>query len=155
MSSQQDHETARKKEIMLEFENLFASIAHNAKQRLQNHLNEYQLGSGQIIVLMMLHNQQVCKASDIAQHLGVTSGAVTGITDKLVHVGLVHRVRSEEDRRVVQFSLTEKGQHVLKKIREERTQLLLSRFSDLELEDMEQMLGAFRKFNSLLINNKE
>ena len=45
----------------------------------------------------------------VARALGVTTGTLTISMNSLVKKGYVQRVRSEEDRRVVLVSLTEKG----------------------------------------------
>lgn len=48
--------------------------------------------------------------SSVAKSLSVTVGTLTIAINSLVKKGYVHRERSEEDRRVVLISLTEKGQ---------------------------------------------
>jgi DNA-binding MarR family transcriptional regulator len=148
-SHQDDHE-ARTQEILQEFQGLFEGITHKLKHKMQHFHTDFQLASGQVFVLMMLHKQNICKATDIANHLGVTSGAVTGLTDKLVNMGLLNRIRSEEDRRVVQLTLTPKGEDVLKQIRQERLQMLLGIFEKLEIDDLEKMLDVFTKLNNVL-----
>jgi DNA-binding MarR family transcriptional regulator len=150
MTSEKDQQSQRMQEMMLEFQGLFESIAHKAKQKMQHVTSNFQLANGQIFVLMMLHRKEICKASDIAALLGITSGAVTGLTDKLVNMELLNRIRSEEDRRLVLFTLTDKGRDILKQIREERMKLLLGMFGKLEDEDLEKMLDVFTKLNKVL-----
>lgn len=48
--------------------------------------------------------------SSVAKELSVTTGTLTISVNGLVKKGFVNRVRSEQDRRVVLLSLTEKGQ---------------------------------------------
>jgi DNA-binding MarR family transcriptional regulator len=150
VSSHQDNHEARTQEILQEFQGLFEAIAPKIKHKMQYFHTDFQLASGQVFVMMMLHKQGICKATDIANHLGVTSGAVTGLTDKLVNLGLMSRIRSEEDRRVVQFTLTDKGVDVLKQIRQERLQMLFGLFEKLEIDDLEKMLDVFTKLNNVL-----
>ena len=47
--------------------------------------------------------------TSVAKTLGVTTGTLTIAVNSLVKKGCVERVRSEEDRRVVLISLSEKG----------------------------------------------
>ena len=47
--------------------------------------------------------------SEVARSIGVTLATLTVACDKLVSKGLVRRVRSQEDRRVVNIMLTDKG----------------------------------------------
>ena len=49
--------------------------------------------------------------SAVAKKLSITVGTLTTAINSLVKKGYVHRVRSEEDRRVVLISLTAKGEH--------------------------------------------
>lgn len=78
--------------------------------------------------------------SSVAKILSVTVGTLTIAINSLVKKGYVHRVRSEEDRRVVLISLTEKGreadehhmkfhdgmiQAVLKDLNEEQQEVLV------------------------------
>ena len=46
---------------------------------------------------------------EVARSIGVTLATLTVACDKLVSKGLVRRVRSQEDRRVVNIMLTDKG----------------------------------------------
>ena len=52
--------------------------------------------------------------STVAKVLAVTTGTLTISVNSLVKKGFVDRVRSEEDRRVVLVSLTEKGQNAFR-----------------------------------------
>jgi DNA-binding MarR family transcriptional regulator len=150
MSSEQNPHGTTSQEMVQEMQILLERILHKLRQHLHQPQTRNQLANGQIFVLMMLFKQEICKASDIASQLGVTSGAVTGLTDKLVNLGLMKRIRSEEDRRVVHFSLTEKGIETAKAIRQERLEKLVSLFTKLEHEDLEKMLDVFTKLNAVL-----
>ncbi len=51
--------------------------------------------------LMSRYSQGPLTAGDIARHAGLTTGAVTGILDRLEKAGLVERFRDASDRRKV------------------------------------------------------
>ncbi len=51
-----------------------------------------------------------CIMREISDHLRVAVSTMTGLIDKLEEKGLVRRERTEEDRRIVRISLTEKGE---------------------------------------------
>jgi DNA-binding MarR family transcriptional regulator len=150
VSTDNNSHEPRSQEIIQEMQGLIERIAFKLKQRMNHPHTDYQLAGGQIFVIMMLSKKGSCNASDIANMLGVTSGAVTGLTDKLVNLGLMHRIRSEEDRRVVHFSLTEKGTELSKQIFQERLQRLMSVFTKLEDEDLEKMMDVFTKLDAVL-----
>jgi len=54
------------------------------------------------------------RPTEIAQWLGRSANAVSMIVDRMVKVGLVRRVRDRRDRRVVNVSITSKGENALK-----------------------------------------
>jgi DNA-binding MarR family transcriptional regulator len=150
LSSEEKSQETRNQEMIQDMQELIERIAYKLRQKAHHPQTEYRLASGQIFVVMMLYKQQKCKASDIASQLGVTSGAVTGLTDKLVNLGLMNRIRSEEDRRVVHFTLTDKGIETAKKIVQERLQKFVNIFKKLEDQDLEKMLDVFTKLNAVL-----
>jgi DNA-binding MarR family transcriptional regulator len=113
----------------------------------------YHLAEGHIIVLMMLYRRTKCIASDIVNLLGITSGAVTGLTDKLVSLGLIERFRPEEDRRVVQLNLTEKGKETIETIRDMRLKRVYELVGQLEEQDLTTMIESFQKLLHSLEKN--
>lgn len=86
--------------------------------------------------------------STIAKELSVTVGTLTISMNSLVKKGYVHRERSEEDRRVVFISLSEKGRKaydhharfhremihsILEHMNPEETQILVKALTDLSV----------------------
>ncbi|MFN3432114.1 MAG: MarR family winged helix-turn-helix transcriptional regulator [Candidatus Sericytochromatia bacterium] len=63
----------------------------------------------QLMALGMLAERGRCTMSELKSVLEVTTGAVTGLVDRLERQGLVVRAPSDEDRRVTYLSLTEAG----------------------------------------------
>lgn len=63
----------------------------------------------QMVVLGNLWGRGACTMTDLKQELQVTTGAVTGLVDRLERLGLVTRVPSREDRRVTLLELTPAG----------------------------------------------
>lgn len=60
-------------------------------------------------VIEAIGMEEAKNMSSVAKALSVTTGTLTISVNSLVKKGFVDRVRSEEDRRVVLVSLTEKG----------------------------------------------
>ncbi len=108
------------------------------------------LANGQIFLLFLLSKHETCNASDLGKHLGITSGAITGMTDKLVSMNLIIRNRSEEDRRLVLLSLTEKGKATVKDIQEMRYGLLNEIFMQLDDKNIINMIELFTQLNAIM-----
>jgi DNA-binding MarR family transcriptional regulator len=142
-------QTETKRELIRSIMNMFDTLANKMKQEMRRHPLSTDLADGHIFVLAMLL-RGTKKASDIAAELGITSGAVTGLTDKLAGMGLILRERSDEDRRVVLLSLTEEGRACINRLRQERIDRVSSLFGRLENEDLQKLLDVFEKLSASL-----
>jgi DNA-binding MarR family transcriptional regulator len=72
----------------------------------------------------------------LAQELGVTSGNVTGIVDRLVDQGLVIRNPDPADRRVIRLEATEKGRDLLTNLMEAQTKHMAHILTHMNLEEL-------------------
>ena len=63
----------------------------------------------EIHIIEKIGDREPVRMSEVARSIGVTLATLTVACDKLVAKGLVRRVRSQEDRRVVNIMLTDKG----------------------------------------------
>jgi DNA-binding MarR family transcriptional regulator len=67
------------------------------------------LSFAQLRLLAALEEGESCPAGQLAQQAGVSPATVTGMLDNLEQMGMVTRVRSTEDRRVVLTRLSDEG----------------------------------------------
>ena len=134
-----------------EFQGLFENIF--SKTKTQHNFfpkTKYNLSDGHILILTYLYRVKTCTASDITKYLGITSGGGTVLTDTLLRHNLINRFRLEEDRRVVQLSLTTEGKEIVDQIIENRARAFVELLHDLEETEIDQMLSVFRKLNKKL-----
>ncbi|SAL28217.1 transcriptional regulatory protein [Caballeronia sordidicola] len=68
--------------------------------------------STQASIMFMLASGRNLAAADLAREYGIDASAVTRLIDRLEKRGLITRVRSEEDRRVVRLALTAEGREL-------------------------------------------
>lgn len=91
------------------------------RQLLPNPEEMGSLTGPQFAVLRLLQAEpQGRTASELAQRLGVSTSAMTGMVDRLVRPGLVERRRDEDDRRVVWVRLTESGKQAVSEAQRRR-----------------------------------
>jgi MarR family 2-MHQ and catechol resistance regulon transcriptional repressor len=129
-----------------EFQDLFENIF--SKTKTQHNFfpkTKYNLSDGHILILTYLYRVKTCTASDVTKYLGITSGGGTVLTDTLLRHNLINRLRLEEDRRVVQLSLTTEGKEIVDQIIENRATAFVKLLHDLEETEIDQMLSVFRK----------
>jgi DNA-binding MarR family transcriptional regulator len=77
------------------------------------------LSFAQLRVLAALEAGASCPTGQLAERAGVSPATVTGMLDNLEQMGIVTRVRSAEDRRVVLARLTDEGQRLRDQKRQE------------------------------------
>jgi DNA-binding MarR family transcriptional regulator len=88
------------------------SIVAQADLRLEVH----GLTSAQWGPLLRLHNSGASTVAELARWINVDAGAMTRLLDRLEKKGLCKRVRSTEDRRVVQVELTAEGEAAIAEV---------------------------------------
>jgi DNA-binding MarR family transcriptional regulator len=74
----------------------------------------------QLRALVVLADRGILRGADIAEELQVNPSTATRMTDRLVAKGLVRRVRSTDDRRVVRLRLTRAGREIVERVMEKR-----------------------------------
>ena len=90
--------------------------------------------------------------SAVAKSLSVTVGTLTIAMNNLVKKGYVNRVRSEEDRRVVLVSLSEKGEQAYHHHRIFHERRVMSVLKDLNKEETESLTAALVKLQDFFRN---
>jgi len=86
----------------------------------------------------------------ICKVIGASGGNASNMCKKLEKEGFIKRIRSQEDERVVELVLTEKGKETINKIDDEfkkRYEPILDSKSD---EDFETIILGIKKLNELL-----
>ena len=90
--------------------------------------------------------------SAVAKSLSVTVGTLTIAMNNLVKKGYVNRGRSEEDRRVVLVSLSEKGEQAYHHHRIFHERMVMSVLKDLNKEETESLTAALVKLQDFFRN---
>jgi DNA-binding MarR family transcriptional regulator len=95
---------------------LMRQILTLATASIDKALESSGLTSAQWVPLLKLHMGAASTVAELARECNVDAGAMTRLLDRLETKGLVTRVRSSEDRRVVNIALTREGRETAKKI---------------------------------------
>lgn len=78
----------------------------------------------------------------LATYLGMTTGAVTAISRRLVELGIFHRVDHPDDRRSLYLELTPHGHTVMSKLHGEFTEMLTDSTSSLTADELQIFTAA-------------
>jgi DNA-binding MarR family transcriptional regulator len=87
------------------------------------------ISSSHVGVLLLLSLGVACTSVALSRLLGVDSGFVTRMIDRLERQGLVRRDRNDPDRRVVNLTLTDVGRNVAARVTEIVPEVLNQRLS--------------------------
>lgn len=89
----------------------------------------------QLKVLFLLHDGDK-SMRQLSRPLGVTPQTVTGIVDRLVEMSLVNRGESQDDRRFVLASLSEKGRQLVERLQVAGERAMARLLDQLTTEDL-------------------
>jgi DNA-binding MarR family transcriptional regulator len=99
----------------------------------------------QFFLLAALHQKEVLTMSAIAQKMGHTTAAASGLVDRLENLGYVVRSSAREDRRKVMVCITEKGSALVRRIREEMVGNLMKMMNHLTPSEQKAWLQIYTK----------
>jgi DNA-binding MarR family transcriptional regulator len=122
---------------------VMGSITHQVDRRLVEH----DLTHAQWVPLFKLAHGECGTVAELARTLQSDPGAMTRALDRLEAKGLVARVRSSEDRRVVNLELTDAGRDVaavVPAVLAEVLNLHLAGFTEAEWRSLLGMLQRMR-----------
>jgi DNA-binding MarR family transcriptional regulator len=132
---------------------IFNLMSHELDQAMEPH----GLTNAQWLPLMKLSAGQAHTAAELSRCCELDASAITRLLDRLEDKALCQRVRSSEDRRVVNLALTSEGHQAAEVIPEVLCQVqnrLLSGFSEAEWAQLKSLLqrlvdNAQREFSAL------
>ena len=81
----------------------------------------------------------------LSERLGVTTGTMTIMADRLQKLNLIQRIEDAEDRRVSNIELTEKGREIYRSHMRHHRQLGNELFSSLSAKEVITFLSLFEK----------
>ena len=128
-------------------EMMFA-LSRSLKEEMTFDSETLQLTVLQFQALIFIKKNKDVLMGDIAGHFKISLPTATVLSDKLVNSGLVKRERSENDRRIVNVSLTQKGEKMLKTAMKQRHQKVNKMLSLLSMEDRKQILNILKNLIS-------
>lgn len=132
---------------VLELDEVFRQVKRKITAEWNKHF-QHGISGSQAIILEKLAAEGPQKATDLADALYITSGAVTGLSDKLIMGGYANRNRAEDDRRVVYLEITEKGNDILETVRKQRKELIDTLFNGLPEADLHHLIRIYREILS-------
>lgn len=120
------------------------------KERSKKVEAETQLTGSQLWAIKILHESAPIKVSELAARMYLHPATMVGLLDRLESKGLVKRVRSEKDRRVVHIELTPQGRSVVESSPEVVQRLLVNGLEQLSDQNLKKTLEGLRHIAKIL-----
>ena len=108
---------------------LLPRFSRELAQRESNYLSYGKITSPQLWALEYLSKKKGCLMCEIADYLGVSRPAVTGLVDRLIHQKLAKRENVPHDRREIKVCVTPKGKNLVVDILTQRRRTFEKMFS--------------------------
>ena len=113
--------------------------------RLSKELAPGNVSFPQFFLLAALDQKEVLTMSEIAQKMGHTTAAASGLVARLENLNYLVRASAREDRRKVLVCITDKGSTLVRRIREEMVGNLMKLMSHLTPDEQKAWLQIYTK----------
>ena len=124
-------------------------------RRMPKMLAKGKMTFPQTVIMDILRARKICKMGDLSKALGVTKSAVTGITNRLIKAGLLKRINSRVDRRIINIQLTSKGAKLAREFGNYKLGLLQDLFSNINAKERLQYLRILGKLHRNILRRKK
>jgi DNA-binding MarR family transcriptional regulator len=119
-------------------------------KRQVNELSKGRISLPQFLILGFLEKNGEAQMNALARFMVVTTSAMTGTVDRLVKCGYVAREADIKDRRVIKIKITSKGSDIIKKINDQRRQMIVEVFGKVSESDRRDYLRVLTKIEEIL-----
>lgn len=127
-----------------ELEELSLEIQRKVSAELHRRINRV-LTVSQAMMLWKLDKLGPQKITALAEHMSITPGAITSLSDKLIANGYANRVNDPQDRRVVKLEITPDGRELISKLRADVKHSFAILFAGLSDHDLDHLVRIYQQ----------
>lgn len=124
---------------------IFTILQRSFALNLSKELARSNVSFSQYCLLSFFREREQFSMSDIAQRMGHSTAATTGIVDRLERLGHVRREQSREDRRKIFVRITASGQALMAHVRDDMVTNLLKMMAVLDAPERKSWLQIYEK----------
>ena len=114
---------------------------------LSKQLNKGSVSFAQFFLLGYLASEDYLTMTSIANKMGHSTAAATGLVDRLEKLGYVQRLHASDDRRKVMVQITRKGIDLVEKMRGDIQDNLVELMADLDSDEKSNLLENFGRLS--------
>jgi len=128
------------------------------KEFAKRQVNEFfkdKITLPQFLILDFLEKNGESKMTNLAHFMSVSTAAMTGMVDRLVNYGYAARESELHDRRVIKIKLNLRGNRLVKKINQQRRNMIIDVFGRVSETDRSDYLRVLMKIKEVLTKNRK
>ncbi len=114
---------------------------------LSKELNKGSVSFAQFFLLGYLASEDYLTMTSIANKMGHSTAAATGLVDRLEKLGYVQRLHAADDRRKVMVQITRKGIDLVERMRGDILNNLVELMADLDSDENSNLLENFGRLS--------
>ncbi len=114
---------------------------------LSKELNKGSVSFAQFFLLGYLASEDYLTMTSIANKMGHSTAAATGLVDRLEKLGYVQRLHAADDRRKVMVQITRKGIDLVERMRGDIVNNLVELMADLDSDEKSNLLENFGRLS--------
>jgi DNA-binding MarR family transcriptional regulator len=112
---------------------------------VEGQFDDMNLALSQWLTLKLVDDGTIDCVGDIKKELGLTTGASTRLVDQLENRGLLVRMRSGKDRRIVQVSLTQEGKSLIQALQPRLRTFWVERLVDFRTDEVDLLFSLLER----------
>ena len=129
---------------------LMPALIRGFARHESNYLSRGEITMPQFWTMEHLAKRGRSQMNELAESLGISRPAATGLIDRLLAQKLVLREGDSNDRRIIWVKISPKGQQALDKIWEQKRRTLSKVFGQLSAKDRTQYLATLEQVVQIL-----
>lgn len=126
----------------------------NLDDSLAKHLKELGVSSSDFLMLSVLEKTGPITMQILGEHLSITSGTITYVTDRAISKGLVMKIQDSEDKRKFFLKLTDFGHETLSRVSSEHLPYIRKVFSAFSDDELDEITGTIIRLGVSVKKNK-
>lgn len=133
--------------------NTYRSIHKGFRDKFEKVAKEYGFTAPQLVVIFHLHQTPSITLNELSNHMMLTKSTVSGIVDRLSKQGVVIREIPEDNRRIVNLSISEefkKENDICSMKKKFISDLICNAMNKSTPVEIEKIIYGLEKLNSLL-----
>jgi DNA-binding MarR family transcriptional regulator len=131
---------------------IFTSLQRSFILNLSKELSRGNVSFPQYCLLGFLATQEHLTMSEIAQRMGHTTAAATGLVDRLENLGHVKRTHGMDDRRKILVQITPTGASLVAEVRDDMVCNLLKMMQHLNADEQRIWVQIYEKISNYCQN---